>query len=76
MLYQGLKTDFTFTDDRGTLTQLARTGYSQINVVGHSQGGNLARRLLSQVVDRSILCDKRSREHYFETREPRGESCF
>lgn len=38
MLYQSLKPDFTFTDDRGTLTQLVHTGYSQINVVTSKAG--------------------------------------
>ena len=32
-MIQRLKTDFEFSDDRGTLIQLCRGGYSQINVV-------------------------------------------
>lgn len=40
MLIEKLKTDFEFTDDRGTLTQLVRRGYSQVNVIT-SKGGML-----------------------------------
>lgn len=32
-LIEILTPDFTFTDDRGTLTQIAREGFSQINAV-------------------------------------------
>ncbi len=38
MLIERLKPDFTHKDDRGTLTQLIRRGYSQINVIT-SKGG-------------------------------------
>ena len=38
MLYQVLEPDFIFTDDRGTLTQLVHTGYTQINVVTSKAG--------------------------------------
>lgn len=33
MLIDILKPDFEFKDDRGTLTQLVRTGFSQVNVI-------------------------------------------
>lgn len=33
MLINILKPDFEFKDDRGTLTQLVRTGFSQVNVI-------------------------------------------
>lgn len=33
MLIEVLKTNFEHTDDRGTLTQLVRRGYSQFNVI-------------------------------------------
>lgn len=32
-MIERIKTDFEFSDDRGTLTQLCRRGYSQVNVV-------------------------------------------
>lgn len=38
MLYQKLIPDFTFADNRGTLTQLVHTGYTQINVVASKAG--------------------------------------
>ena len=38
MLYKKLNPDFTFADDRGTLTQLVHTGYAQINVVTSRAG--------------------------------------
>lgn len=38
MLYQKLKSDFKFADDRGTLIQLVHTGYSQVNVVTSKAG--------------------------------------
>lgn len=38
MLYQKLNPDFAFSDHRGTLTQLAHTGYTQINVVTSKAG--------------------------------------
>ena len=38
MLYQRLTPDFIFSDDRGTLTQLVHTGYTQINVVTSKAG--------------------------------------
>ena len=38
MLIEYLNPDFTFTDDRGSLTQLAREGYRQINVVSSTAG--------------------------------------
>ena len=38
MLYQPLNPDFTFADNRGTLTQLVHTGYTQINVVTSKAG--------------------------------------
>ena len=38
MLYQQLNPDFKFTDDRGTLTQLVHTGYTQINVITSKAG--------------------------------------
>lgn len=38
MLIERLKPDFSHEDDRGTLTQLIRRGYSQINVIT-SKGG-------------------------------------
>lgn len=38
MLYQTLTPDFTFSDDRGALTQLVHTGYTQINVVTSKAG--------------------------------------
>ena len=38
MLYQQLSPDFTFADNRGTLTQLVHTGYTQINVVTSEAG--------------------------------------
>lgn len=38
MLYQQLTPDFTFSDERGTLTQLAHTGYTQINIVTSKAG--------------------------------------
>lgn len=40
MLIEKLKTDFEFKDERGTLTQLVRRGYSQVNVIT-SKGGML-----------------------------------
>ena len=40
MLIEKLKTDFEFQDERGTLTQLVRRGYSQVNVIT-SKGGML-----------------------------------
>lgn len=44
MLIENLKTDFEHTDERGTLTQLVRRGYSQVNVItskgGVSRGGH------------------------------------
>ncbi len=44
MLIESMTPDFTFTDDRGTLAQLAHDGYRQINAVFTKQGavrGNL-----------------------------------
>lgn len=38
MLIERIKCDFEYVDERGALTQLARRGYSQINVVT-SKGG-------------------------------------
>ena len=38
MLIEYLNPDFTFTDDRGSLTHLAREGYRQINVVSSNAG--------------------------------------
>lgn len=38
MLIDYLKPDFEFTDERGSLTQLVREGYSQINVVSSKAG--------------------------------------
>lgn len=38
MLIEFLKPDFTFTDDRGGLTQLVREGYRQINVISSKEG--------------------------------------
>lgn len=42
-----IKTDFEFSDDRGTLVQLCRRGYSQVNVVtthaGVIRGGHCHR---------------------------------
>ena len=33
MLVEKIKTDFEYTDERGTLVQLVRRGYSQVNVI-------------------------------------------
>ena len=33
-----LPTDFEFRDERGTLTQLVHSGYSQVNVISSKQG--------------------------------------
>ncbi len=33
-----IKTDFEFTDDRGTITQLVHTGYRQVNVITSKKG--------------------------------------
>ncbi|MDR1001451.1 MAG: cupin domain-containing protein [Clostridiales bacterium] len=33
MLIQTIKPDFTFTDERGSLTQLVHMGYEQVNVL-------------------------------------------
>lgn len=38
MLMENLKVDFEYEDERGTLTQLVRRGYSQINVVTTKKG--------------------------------------
>ena len=38
MLIKVLEPNFTFSDDRGVLTQLVRTGYNQINVVESKAG--------------------------------------
>lgn len=38
MLIEQLSTDFEHQDDRGTLVQLARKGYSQINVITSKSG--------------------------------------
>lgn len=38
MLIERLKTNFEFKDERGTLTQLVRRGYSQVNFIT-SKGG-------------------------------------
>ena len=38
MLIERIEKDFEYVDDRGTLTQLVRKGYSQINIVT-SKGG-------------------------------------
>ncbi|MDE7312830.1 MAG: cupin domain-containing protein [Eubacterium sp.] len=38
MLIERMKADFEYKDERGTLTQLVRRGYSQVNVV-MSKGG-------------------------------------
>lgn len=38
MLIQFIEPDFKFTDERGSLVQLAREGYSQINVVSSKAG--------------------------------------
>ena len=38
MLVTILKPDFSHKDDRGTLTQLIREGYSQINVIRSQKG--------------------------------------
>ena len=38
MLIKILKPDFDFEDERGRLTQLVRSGYSQINVVSSAGG--------------------------------------
>jgi quercetin dioxygenase-like cupin family protein len=44
MLIVMMTPDFTFSDSRGTLTQLVRTGYRQVNViesnVGSERGGH------------------------------------
>ena len=37
-LIEILSPDFTFTDDRGTLTQIAKEGFSQINAVFTKKG--------------------------------------
>lgn len=37
-LIEKLSPDFTFTDDRGTLTQIVSGGYSQINAVFTKEG--------------------------------------
>lgn len=48
MLIQIIEPDFRFSDERGTLTQLVRAGYAQINVVksnaGAFRGGHYHRR--------------------------------
>lgn len=38
MLYQKLGKDFVFEDERGSLVQLAHTGYQQVNVVTSKAG--------------------------------------
>jgi dTDP-4-dehydrorhamnose 3,5-epimerase-like enzyme len=38
MLIKIIQPDFTHTDERGTLTQLVRAGYRQINVVSSKAG--------------------------------------
>ena len=38
MLIERLNTDFEHKDDRGTLVQLVRKGYSQINVITSKSG--------------------------------------
>lgn len=38
MLIERLHTDFEFKDERGSLTQLCRRGYSQINVITSKAG--------------------------------------
>ena len=38
MLIERLNVDFTFHDDRGTLVQLVRRGYSQINCITSRNG--------------------------------------
>ena len=38
MLIERLNTDFEHKDDRGTLVQLVRKGYSQINVITSNSG--------------------------------------
>ena len=38
MLYQKLTPDFTHNDERGTLTQIAHAGYTQINAVTSKAG--------------------------------------
>ncbi len=37
-LIEKLKPDFTFSDERGDLTQLVRRGYSQVNVITSHKG--------------------------------------
>ncbi len=38
MLIKKIKTDFVHEDERGTLVQLVRRGYSQVNVITSKQG--------------------------------------
>lgn len=38
MLYEKLTPDFSFSDDRGMLTQLVHGGYSQVNILESKQG--------------------------------------
>ena len=33
-----IKTDFEFSDDRGTITQLIHDGYKQVNVITSKKG--------------------------------------
>ena len=49
-----IKTDFEFSDDRGTITQLIHDGYKQINVIT-SKKRRLSRRTLPQGEQRGVL---------------------